>query len=345
MCSIFKLIEGYTLPYNLLHNAMHNNEHGYGIVLKDNTTKKSKLISELTDEPDVDKVYKILKDNEDIERWVHLRNQSAGKVSKENVQPFHVYHSKSTDVWFCHNGTIYTDALKYFEGIKEFLPGEIKPGEDSDSRIFGLTKIAPFLQKFNGNIRDPFFIQYMMGLWQIGFGKGVLISNNSDPLVLNPDRWEYIDDGGGNKFFASNDDYFKTLKRGKLYDKQEAERKAKELRNRVSVYRPENSNDSKIVDISSSQFMEYYKISDDFKEAIGELDLYSDEHYAMLCFLSYSEILELFKTHTEDASVLFMQIVDTLKEKFVEIDALKRKLKELEEKEPEEIIEGDVHVG
>jgi hypothetical protein len=338
MCSIFQLLEGYTIPKELLFNAMHNNEHGYGILLKDNKTKKIKLISKLTTEPEVDEVYKILKDNEDCERWVHLRNQSAGEVNTDNVQPFHVFHSNKRDVFWMHNGTIYTGGLDYSDAIKDRLVVELDTKKDSDSRVFAFSKIQPFInhwkgEKGFGDIHDSLFVEHFRKLWSSGWGRSVFVSSDQPALLLSANSWEEIDDGNGGTFTASNDTYFKKLTRGKLYLKQEAERRAKEAEeNKNKPNALDKLTVNKIIgitELTSSSFRQTYFLSEEFQGAFHEIDLFDEDCYALLNLLSFTEIKNIMLQHPESFVVLFMNLTETLSQA-------------LEQKQPKE---SEVHVG
>ncbi len=209
MCSVIKLVPGYTLPYEYLFNAVHNNEHGYGVLLKEN--KRIHVKKELPQKVDPESLYKYLKDNEDVERWVHLRNISAGALHLDNVQPIQVYQSNKRQVWFVHNGTITYQTIG--DKFKKSLTVDIDDKIHSDSFRYAHQKVAPLLLRLKGengmgDIQDPLVQELLEKSWQYGFGRAALISSDQDEFLLNSNHWVLIEDtvDPNIKFLASNDD-------------------------------------------------------------------------------------------------------------------------------------------
>ena len=348
MCSIFQLVEGYTLPFEMLHNAMHNNEHGYGILLRDKTTKKIELVEKLTEEPEVEDVYKLLKDNEHLERWVHLRNTSVGAVNKDNVQPFHVYSSKKRDVYWMHNGQIPPIAYEKIDRIKDHLIHDMKTGVDSDSRLYAFTKIQPFINRFKGengfgDIHDPFFIDHFEKQWQKHWGRSVFVSSDQGFLAMNIGDWETIEDTTGGKFLASNDTYFNKIIRGKLFKAQEEERVRKEKEEEAK--KPKNAlvvvgkpGPGEIGRLTPETFNQSYFLDSEFENAFTEFDLFDEEVYIQLAMLSHAEIKNAMIKFPESFALLFMSLTDAYKQSIDKLDETSRRLRD-------EVKEKEVHVG
>lgn len=347
MCSIFQLLPGYTLPYDLLFNAIHNNEHGYGILLK--SDKKIQVIKELPKVVDPDKVYKILKDNEDIERWVHLRNASQGEITMDNVQPIQVYHSGKRDVYFMHNGTIYSVYTP--ENQKVHILETIDDKKDSDSRKFALTRIAPLLTRFKGingsaDIEDPFLQEVINQRWDSTKGRAVLISSDQAPYLMHSVGWEKVQDGEGNSFLSSNDDYFKHIKRGTLFEKIKEEEDKKKPKNMVVVNGPPQEG---IFILESPAFEKELSLSEDMVNILEEYDLQTEEGFIAMANIEHTELKKLFKDNLTDACTMFMYVCQYLKEAtLVNRELTKKKKEKIIETSVEgerNLAERSVHVG
>lgn len=306
MCSIFKLNKGQMIPYDKFFNAMHNNEHGYGILLKD-ANNKMEVRKGLPEKVDPEGVYRILEDNIDVIRWVHLRNQSKGDISKDNVQPIPVYHSSKVQAYFMHNGTIYN--TNFNQNLKDHVAkyDEVK---DSDSVVFARQKLEPFLARFKGangfvDVTDPFFGAYIDGMWQSQYGRGVIITNHGEYLT-SYNSWHKIKDTDGNDLLTSNDDYYDLLKRGTLFDqrkKEEDEKRAKEYKPIVPVGQPSGGKFQQR--LQSTPFMYELNVSQQLKEAFFDIDIYSPEGQIAMSYLDHSELVDIFKEQPEDSATLF----------------------------------------
>lgn len=273
MCVIFQLAPGYTIPKALLDNAVHNNPHGYGIIIK-RVGQPLVVVKELPVEGNnPDEIYKILKDNEDAERFVHVRWKTQGSISIENTQPFQVYNDRGREIWFCHNGT-----LGNFSPSYNHMQGGFAD-ETSDSRKYAETVCARFLPKFVGengiaDYQDEIMQEILLNKWSHG-NKGLLVSNDLDPFFLGLSQWETIKtqemiDGElvTGAFFASNNEYFERLKRGPLHEKLEAEKRKKEDEERearraaMSPLSEDKRVPSDIIPVLSPPFFEKYSLGE-----------------------------------------------------------------------------------
>lgn len=331
MCSIFRLLPGYTLPYNMLYNVVHNNEHGYGIILKEKN--RIQVIKELPNPVDPEKLHNLLKEHEDVERWVHLRNQTKGDISLDNVQPIQVYDSNKRQVYFMHNGTIYGTAIpKEHEAL---IDPSALDAKSSDSKVFALSKIAPILLRFKGekglaDLEDPFLQSTLRNSWQAGNGRGVLISNDQPGLLLSPASWETIKDSEGKEFLASNNEYFSEVKRGTLFEKIKKE-KEEASRKTFLLSPPKNDNtDSDVFLLKHPPFEKQMSYSNEVIDLLQEYDLYSEAGFIQLAYLEESELAPLFKEHWNDALTMFMFLTTFLREATLANQKLMDKLKKAE---------------
>lgn len=227
MCSIFELKAGTSIPDNMLNHAVWNNPHGYGIVLKDKNDRldvKKKFTKSGTDP---DEVRKILNENIDLDRYVHLRWRSAGEIGEANTQPFSAYHSNSRQVYFMHNGTFITGEQSL---LKETYDDEddlklLENKEASDTLKFCRLKLQPTLQVSGFKGKADFYpILSLLRLSKKSGRQAIeAYSLVTICLLFFLGHWQHVK-ADNTEFLASNNDYFHTLKRGFKYDEQEAQR-------------------------------------------------------------------------------------------------------------------------
>ncbi|RUP39363.1 MAG: hypothetical protein EKK63_10215 [Acinetobacter sp.] len=205
MCVIIQLKPNFTPTYEKIKNAVLNNRDGWGLVVKDRgRLSVRRECPEKGNDPDV--IYQALLDGVSQERFLHVRFNTVGKTNLDNCHPFTVMNDGKgkARIEFMHNGTIH----KY------------KPGQSltdwSDSRNYAYTFMFNLLNKFKGenglgDYHDPFF-STLIGDTFGNMNRGLLISSKFNPLRLG--NWSTIVDGG-DSFFASNDDYFRTAMSGR----------------------------------------------------------------------------------------------------------------------------------
>ena len=270
MCSIIHLPPGTMFPEEKLKNAIYNNPHGWGIILLDSENKKIEVKKGFpktmeTDkhpkECDPKKIIKILKDNMDIDRFLHVRNKSQGEINIENTHPFSVYNSNSRQVYFMHNGTLQdykpkTTTYTYYNNVRVDDPKE--GGEDqtrSDSLNFAERFLQPLLVRVSGenghgDIKDEFIEKLINKSWGSDYNRGLLVSNEQGPLYIGRWKKKIFKDSEGKdvEFLVSNDDYFDELKRGPEYERRKAEEKKikeakeeEERQARISRFREANN--------------------------------------------------------------------------------------------------------
>lgn len=213
MCAILHLIAGQMPPKDMLFNAVYNNWHSYGLVTK--VDGKLDIVKKVPESGEVDpeEVYKLLQDNIDHERFLHLRHNTAGATTLENTHPFEIYWNKKKNrhVVFMHNGTMYPYvSKKIINGItSDDLNGP------SDTKNFVDQVLIPYLTAMDfgdgqGDITNPLTRQFVMKFWA-GANRGLLIASDQDPMFI--DDWKWVGPEGS-KFRASNDQYFDKITRG-----------------------------------------------------------------------------------------------------------------------------------
>jgi hypothetical protein len=215
MCVIIVLPAGVSMPKDALYNAVYNNPHSMGLILKDGN-KKVNMIKEAPEEVDPERVMKLLEENKDVKRYLHLRWATKGGKNMENAQFFEVYSSNKRTIYFGHNGTLGTA----FGGMAEKDP--------SDTKDFADKVVTPSLLRWtseNGkaDYMDPHFHELIVKPQWATTSKGILVSNDLDDLMFGPDRdgWtQLMVDGEKSQIWVSNTDYFTTVKRGPENDRR-----------------------------------------------------------------------------------------------------------------------------
>lgn len=239
MCNIMFLPPGVNIPLDKLKTVVYNNPHGYGLILKDKQAERLQVIRKCWPVADPKEIHDLLEDNKDIERYLHVRWRTDGPIDMDNTHPFPSFISDSRQVYFMHNGILHEykpkgETFTYENNVKITHPGE----SVSDSRKFNDEFLAPYLLRHEGNegkadINDPIFQKVLDKMWTSG-SKGLLVSNNQDPVFINIKAWRELDFGEG-KFWSSNDDYFDKLIRGPVFEevkkkKEEEDRKERQAR-------------------------------------------------------------------------------------------------------------------
>lgn len=227
MCVIICMQAGQVFPYEKFENAVYNNEHGFGMLIKDDD-KINVIRKHLEHDMDPKKLYKLVESHKDKVRVIHLRNNTAGDMSLSNVHPFKVYERDGEKIFFMHNGThhSYRDSTTYVNG--KLVPSQ----KESDSKRFADEFLSPLLgQMANkagkfGDYFDKFFINILMGEWTTNC-RGILVSNKKPHLFLNSNKWEKVT-YSGQKFNVSNDTYFDKLTRGTEHKRRQDETRKKQ---------------------------------------------------------------------------------------------------------------------
>lgn len=348
MCVIIHLKKGVLLPYKMFETATFNNPHGYGVVLKDdNRLEVKRECPEKGNDPE--KIYKLLVDNKDIERFVHLRWKTQGDICLDNTQPFPAYISDKRQVWFMHNGSLY-DYTKKITQVNGTTTITTTDDTISDSRNFCETDLSDLLLRMQGeqglgDIQDPMFIKTVNKFWATA-SKGILISSDQDPLYLSGSAWQAISTGEYDqwtdkkskppvthsteiKFMASNDDYFKELKRGPVFEarkKDEEDRRAAERLANPPVEETRRAGPLQIVPLSSAAFERRFAMVKRLTNLMVDYDIYLPEGAAALSALTIEEFDAWVKENPQDVTPMLVQLTEHLKKVVDERDDLTGKL-------------------
>lgn len=339
MCVIFYNRPGTLLPYNQFENATFNNPDGYGIILKGE--KEFQVIKDLDEGGnDPEKIYKILEDNKDLEKYVHLRWKTEGGVTKENLHPFKVFDKDGHEIWFFHNGTLYkykNPSTVRWENNKRIEEPDTDNG-NSDTKNFAEKVLSPLLNRFHGDsgigdYHDPVFRKVLDELWTTN-NRGLLVSNKVDPLFFPFVDWKtitYKDGETEEKFQASNDDYFTTVKRGPEAERRRLLQQAKEDEERKkrqeTASEVSSKKNSEVTQITSGFFNKTYSLSDEIIESFEDYDLFNSKEYSFLSELTYTELHTAVKgMGSHDIATLLLGISNAIKEMVEDNEKLSSKL-------------------
>lgn len=256
MCIIITLAAGASINKKQLFNGVYNNWHGYGLVLKDSNGKLQVLRGFNEEGTDPEVVWKLLEDNKDIERYLHVRHSTKGAEDETNVQPFPVFSSNSRDVYFMHNGTLYTFGSSNSTG-------------KSDTLEFCEKILTPSLLRWDGpqgkgDYTDEDFYRLIMEKHWNQSSMGLLLSNDL-PYVRIGSGWslyKHPDETSSGEVYVSNTTYFDRVQRGPRFQYLEevrrergAAEKAKQDREKASQ---KNENSGVVGQDEDSRFLSGY---------------------------------------------------------------------------------------
>lgn len=227
MCVIITLAPGASINKEQLFNAVHNNWHGFGLVLKDGNNK-IELIKEFNPEgTDPERVWKLLEDNKDCTRYLHVRHSTKGAQDESNVQPFEIYNSSSRQVFFMHNGT-----LTGFGSTNTY--GQ-PPSGKSDTLDFCEKILQPALLRWSGesgkgDYTDETFWRLIGDKQWTYSSTGLFVSNDLEMKRVGNgwSLYKHPDGSSEGEVWTSNTSYYDRVQRGPMFQKLEERKKAAE---------------------------------------------------------------------------------------------------------------------
>lgn len=308
MCVILDLPPSVLPTFHDFENAVYNNPHGYGIIMK--AGGRMSVVKELVDEKDAnpEAIYKILVDNKDAHRIVHLRFRTAGDISKENLHPFLVHSVGQHQTWFAHNGTFfnYKETETYQNGYRVITPESGR----SDTLNFVERVLQPMFANFrmqNGHvdIHNEWLHTNIDKFWT-GNSRGILVNNTQEPVRIG--KWELIKGVDDVEFYASNNDYFSIIKRGIIFDAREAAKKREEEERRAKNYPlvvPSSAKD--LVPISDRLFKDV-GLSTVLADIAETPDFYKEKGLESLSFLSVEDVIEWVNNDTQGFASIFTHL-------------------------------------
>jgi hypothetical protein len=308
MCAIVYLKKTQMPLREQIDNAVYNNWHSYGLIVR--IGEDLEVIKECPESGEVnpDDVWNLLEKYREYDRYLHLRHNTAGATSIENTHPFLVYDDGDRKVWWMHNGTLYPFVSKKQETSNT---GTVKwvddPDGKSDTVNFAEQVITPLLEQLDGphgkgDIKNPLLRKMIQANWS-GSNRGLLVSNKEGSLFI--DQWKMID-SGQDKFLASNDEYFTTVKRGPEFARREesrkkieAERKALEEAKKGAQTGSASRTIVSIKDFTFDQKHGFYKLSESLCKVCHDWDIYEREGAIALGYATKDELKELYESEAD----------------------------------------------
>ena len=325
MCDIMWMKRGIVPPYEKFRNCVWNNPHGWGLVMRDN--KRLEMRKDFKPEgTDPDELYKIISDNADVERFLHVRWATDGEKNLDNTQPFPVYSSGNRDIFFMHNGVLH-EWKPPMPHAASYADDELR--DASDSRRFAEMKLTDLLVHLKGangaaDLEDPIVQEILSKYWSTS-SRGILIGSDVAPFLFNKNGWKEItftedgvlEDGSmgpvEKKFMSSNDDYFDRLSRGPEFERRQAAERAQREKEaaRTSAFNrlPANSSsdNQEVEKLTSQTFQSRYQLKAGPLASLVNLgDIYDDNNVTVLSSLSTVEVEELMKEEPDAGIFLIL---------------------------------------
>lgn len=324
MCVIIQLLPDRNIPLDMLSNAVANNWHGYGLMIKrDGKLEIIRKIPKDIDNPDTTRGIKeelddILRDNDKFERILHLRHQTVGSVTLDNCHPFTVFKDENAEVVFAHNGTLY----EYRPADSKIADGiSVKINDTrSDSRVFAEEILTPLFNfAKDGKYTDPFFLKTVMKYWSGVSNRGILVSNNQQTIFLNSSEWKNItvkDDKKEYTIKVSNDDYFQKVTRGPIHEENKKKEEAARIKSNITTNPNPVSISSKIWGITKLKDIDlqsHSPLTAELVDIMEDIDLYTDVGTANLANLRADELEGLVNAKPEAAVSLLVHVTGSFK--------------------------------
>jgi hypothetical protein len=311
MCVIAYFKPGQMPPKDMLFNAVYNNWHSYGLVTRVDNKLDIKKVVPKSGEVDPAEVWKHLTNDFDYERFLHLRHNTAGATNEENCHPFDVYYDpkKGRQVVFMHNGTMYQ-----YKSKKRNAQGAEVDDDDgpSDTKNFVDRVLIPYLSAIDfgnghGDIQHPMIRDLIKKFWG-GSNRGLLISSDQDPLFI--DDWKVVGPEGS-KFAASNDDYFREVKRG-------PEHTRRLVRAEQNKHAPPNTGKPLVRDIVAagpfkSGTHDFFNLSSSLANIVNDFSVYDRSGAVSLGLATRDELAELYEQRKDCLAVMDWVFTDYAK--------------------------------
>lgn len=299
MCGIVRFLPGQTIEDEKLFNLVHNNWHSYGYVIKDgNGGMDVQRVVPETGENDPKEIWKILKDNQDLERILHVRHNTAGATNIENCHPFPVLFipkkgkKAAREIVFMHNGTMSDYKSKYYDGAI----AKDDPDGASDTLNFVEQVLQPMLQADYGtgagDLSNPVLRKIIEKFWPYG-NRGVLIANDQPSWFLG----EWKEYGVGDILKVSTIEYFDKVTRGPEYSRR-IQKENEERSRRPSTPIGQAKLFSNLRDHNFEEAHGFYKLSESPVNILSDWEVYDREHGVSVANFTRPELEQIYADKT-----------------------------------------------
>lgn len=325
MCGIIHFKPKQMIDKGALENLCYNNWHSYGLVTRVDGKLDIRKVLPKSGEIDPQEIYDLLLDDLEYERFLHVRHNTAGATSEENIHPFDVYYDPKSgeQIVFMHNGTLYDYKSKKHDGVR-FVDDDSGP---SDTKNFTEEVLIPLVQAdFSGKRADlgnPFFRKTLSKFWPMtGSNRGLLISAKQDPVFLG--EWKEFGEGD-HKLKVSNLDYFDKVIRGPEFERrrlreEEEKRRAEESRKKSYVI-DTPSQVRKLNGIEVEGQDNLFELSETLSNIFNDWDAWDREGLASLGYATKAELEQLYASKKDCLVAMdlvfteFAKLVNELHEK------------------------------
>lgn len=344
MCSIVHLKAGTKMPEEPLFNAVYNNWHSWGLVTKIGGKLDIQRHVPKSGEVDPEEVARELHKNQEYERFLHLRHNTAGLTNIENCHPFDIlYSDRGPHVVWMHNGTMHEYKSKTFDD-KTLKTVDDDTGP-SDTQNFTNEVLIPYTTGMNfgtgvGDISHPLYRKAINKFFP-GGNRGVIISNKVDSFFLGD--WKKLTKQGV-EFLASNDDYFDKVTRGPKFERDKKAAEEARKQHEASRFRsPAGSSNQnrpaslrQVEDINKFYFRDeskphrFFELKDSVGALLADYRIYEEEGASALANLSKAEMTALLEN--KDIVDILMYVFNEFQQLHFLKEKLEGDLKKAEEK-------------
>lgn len=266
MCVIYHILPTKDIPHDKLFNSAANNWHSWGIVVKNTSTNKLEVYREVPENADKDesnplaggchcdiaKIEKILEDNKQYERFVHLRHATKGHINMSNCHPFEIRNDDERQVMFMHNGSFGGNLGVTVNSYGQAFTSDQKllfdAPSDTSEFIDKFLKV-PLLEFVGGDYTNTTFQTYIWSnLYRDkGLSSRVIFIANDLPCMKSG-AWQTVTEEGTQdvRYYASNLDYCDRITRGPLF-RQIQEQERKEREKKAAEIRAQNKGEPEVV--------------------------------------------------------------------------------------------------
>lgn len=339
MCVIMHFAAGAMMNKDKFFNAVWNNPHGYGLILRDSNNKIQLLKGFNEEGTDPEVLWKLINDNKDIERFLHVRWATKGGTDESNVQPFPVFSSNNREIFFMHNGTLssFGNSSYYNNGHGGYYRVTENDGR-SDTRHFCEEILTPALSHWSGENglgdynSEGFYKLIVDKHWSTG-STGLFISNDLAPRRIGTGWSEFNhpsdDETSNGVIWVSNTSYFDRCQRGFHFQRIEAERKAKEeaqkaLTTTTKTYQKDVDDSipflyddpNRPLKFSPAVFTKSAKVLSAIEEIVNKWDFSDEKNVAALSNATYEEWVSFVEDENE---YTIAALIEELVEKYREI--------------------------
>lgn len=327
MCNILWLKPGAMPKEDDFENMVYNNWHGFGLVLRDENGKLQ-IIKDNPEENDPDEIYTLIDKHRDIERYLHVRHNTAGSNDLANSHPFDVISTNKGQLLFMHNGTMGEYDPKFISDVNH----KARKDQWSDTRYFVESFLTPYCESLKNplDIWNPAFRKVMARFWPSG-NKGLLITNKG-AATLGP--WETLKGIKDVDIPSSNTTYFRDVTRGPEFDRREsAKRFAESERRKAEEAKAKEAGvgsniipfEGVLKHLRSDHFTKVYGTTLFLEEARDNPDLYNYENLAKLSCATAVELEQLVERLGDDLVPWLMYLTEALGRMNDERDEFERK--------------------